>query len=56
MAEETIEMEEDGDNAAPLLTTETKLMTDKDNTEEIIAGEEIIWIEFLQAGYICLHQ
>ena len=36
-AEETIDMEDYGDNAVPLLTMETKLVTDKDNTDEIIA-------------------
>ena len=37
--EESIDMEDDGDNSKPLLTMETKLMTDKVNTEEIIAPD-----------------
>ena len=49
-------MEDDGDNSEPLLRMETKLMTDKGNTEEIIAPDmstdknEIIWTKETKSG------
>ena len=54
--EETINMEDDGDNSEPLLTMETKLMTDKVNTEETIKADEntdkneIIWTKETKTG------